>query len=336
MPARSMPKRSMPARSIRGEAGSARSTGGVAGVLLAVGLLVALAAAAMFVQPLLVAEGADSVLGVAVLGGVAVVVLLVVVVSVAVRRGRRQRAELARAAMAWFDELPAGTAEVTRRAAARPEAKAERSAERVLRMQVASLERALEGQDERVAQAVREEHRKTLLTIAALRQALAHEPGDVALNRLEAALARLGVTPDFTRPALPEGRTGAPVVFLGAPQPLVPAPAAPDAAAQAPAAAAPADAAATSPSTSADLDVAPGSDRTPGSEPTAGSAPAPDVDTVAARAAEEADAVEGGTRPGTAADTAPIRPVVKPVPAPVRPSDPHRRGRRLRRSTSRV
>ena len=55
-----------------------------------------------------------------------------------------------------------------------------------------------------------------------LTQGGAAVPGEVALNRLEAALSRLGAVPDFTRPALPEGRTGAPVVFLGAPQPLVP------------------------------------------------------------------------------------------------------------------
>jgi len=298
-----------------------RRTGGgradVAGVLLVAGLLAALAAAATFVPPQVANEGLGSTLGVAVVAGAGALVLVVVVALLTVVRGRRRRAARTREALAWFDGLHVCTAVATRNAG-RAEGKEVRSVERVLRMQVASLERALEGQDERLAEAVREEHRKTLLTIAALRRTLGHEPGEVALNRLEAAVSRLGAVPDFTRPALPEGRTGAPVVFLGAPQALVPAAA---------------------PTTSAavleeDVDTS-GVDHptAPDAVPPSTQAPTPDLDAPAAF--EDADPV-GERRPDTAAEVAPSRPVVRPVPAPVRAVAPHRARRRFRRAAARV
>lgn len=281
----------------------------VAGVLLTLGLLVALAAAGTLLAPLLATEGLGSTLGVAVLAAAGATALLAAAAVLAVARGRRRRAARTREGLTWFDGLHVCTAAATRDTE-RPEPKEDRSVERVLRMQVASLERALEGQDERLAEAVREEHRKTLLTIAALRRTLGHEPGEVALNRLEAALARLGATPDFTRPALPEGRTGAPVVFLGAPQPLVHV---------APAAASPA--APTTPEPTTPEPTA------PAAAPSASSA---DLDDRAV-AVDVADAVDE-SRPDTAAEIAPRRPVVRPVPAPVRPAGPHRTRRRFRRT----
>lgn len=324
----------MSATSPRRRTGSGRAD--VAGVLLVAGLLAALAAAATFAAPLLADDGLGSTLALAVLAGAGVLVLVVGVALLTVVRGRRRRAARTREALTWFDGLHVCTAVATRNAV-RAEGKEVRSVERVLRMQVASLERALEGQDERLAEAVREEHRKTLLTIAALRSTLGHEPGEVALNRLEASLARLGAVPDFTRPALPEGRTGAPVVFLGAPQPLVPAARAATSTPTAPAAAA-------APTTTAavleedvttsgvDHPTAPAA-VPPAAVPPA-SAPTADLDAAAA-AFDEPDPVDE-SRPGTAAEVAPSRPAVRPVPAPVRPAAPHRTRRRFRRATARV
>lgn len=272
--------------------------GGVARVLLVAGLLAALAGAASLVQPVLAAEGVGSTAGIAVLSGAALVAVVAVVALLAVARDRRQRAVLTPGLLAWLDGLPVPSTTASR-SAARAESREDRSVERVLRMQVLSLERALEGQEERLAEAIRRERRKTMLTIAALRQALDHQPGDVALNRLEAALARLGAAPDFTRPALPEGRTGAPVVFLGAPQQLAPA--------------ASVAAASTYP-------VEPG----PVDEPVDGVAPAAPVD----EPVDGVTPVDGVAQvDGVAPEVAPSRPMVRPVPAPVRPP-PAGRGRR--------
>lgn len=318
----------MRAKSPRRPSGTGQPRRDVAGVLLAAGLLAALAAAATFAAPLLADGGIGSTTGIAVLAGVGLVVLVAVLAVVAVTRGRRQRAARTREVLTWFDGLHVCTAVATRNAV-RAEPKEDRSTERVLRMQIASLERALEGQDERLAEAVREEHRKTLLTIAALRRTLGHEPGEVALNRLEAALARLGATPDFTRPALPEGRTGAPVVFLGAPQPLVPV----VVAATTPAPAAPSGVPV---ATAQEDDASSGAAHEDAltAVPSPAAASAEDLD-VPAAPFDEADAV-GASRPDTAAEVTPSRPVVRPVPAPVRPSAPHGRRRRFRRTAARV
>lgn len=297
----------------------------VAGVLLVAGLLAALAAGVTLLGPLVAEQGLGSPLGVGVLAGTALLVLVAGAALTVTVRGRRAQVERTRAALAWFEGLHVCTA-VSTRNAVRAEGKEHRSVERVLRMQVASLERALEGQDERLAVSVREEHRKTLLTIAALRVTLDREPGEVVLNRLEAALARIGVTPDFTRPALPAGRTGAPVVFLGAPQPLVPASA--GAGTTDVGAATVADPV---PPAAQDDGVAPRVDEMAAPD----AVPTQDLDAPAA-ALEEADRADGERRPDTAAEVAPSRPVVRPVPAPVRPADPHQRRRRFRRSAARA
>lgn len=306
----------MRAKNPRRPSGTGQPRRDVAGALLVAGLLAALAAAAMFAAPLRADARIDSTAGVAVLAGAGLVVLVAVVAVAAVTRGRRRRAARTREVLSWFDGLHVCTAVATR-SATRAEPKEDRSTERVLRMQIASLERALEGQDERLAEAVREEHRKTLLTIAALRRTLGHEPGEVALNRLEAALARLGATPDFTRPALPEGRTGAPVVFLGAPQPLVPAAPTSGAATQEDGAVSGVD------HPAATVAVPPA---------TAATTPEP---VAPAAGFEEADPVDE-SRPVTAADATPSRPVVRPVPAPARRVDPHQGRRRFRRPAARV
>jgi hypothetical protein len=54
-----------------------------------------------------------------------------------------------------------------------------------------------------------------------MRRVHAHQPGVVALGRTEAAVARLGVEPGFTRPVLPSGPAGTmPVIFGAAPVPV--------------------------------------------------------------------------------------------------------------------
>lgn len=266
-----------------------------AGLLLAVGLLVALGSAASAVVPRVTQAGLTSTVGVVAIAGVALVALVTGgALTVAVRAGRARSAHT-REALAWFEGQPRSAASTSRRGA-RGEAPGDRSAERVLRVHVASLERALEGQDARLAAAVREAQRKTLLTIGALRESLVQEPGEVALNRLEAALARIGAPPAFTRPALPEGRTGSPVVFLGAPQPLAPT--------QAGAAAPP---------------------------PVPAAAPQPEDPGVPTDDEPVSDG-PGDTEPAVA----PSRPAIRPVPAPVRPAPPPQGRRRFRRSTARV
>lgn len=320
----------MPATSPRRPSGDTRSGLDVAAVLLAAGLLTALAAGALTVGPLVSDAGPGSPAGIAVLAAAAGVVLLAAVGVGGVVRGRRHRAAWGREIHDWFLGLPVATT-ATSRAAGRAEPAEHRSAERVLRRQIASLERALEGQDERLDDAVREERRKTLLTIAALRRALAHEPGDVALNRVEAALARLGVTPGFTRPALPEGRTGAPVVFLGAPQPLSPVASAP---------AATSGDATSGDGQPADLPAVPLEPQGPDAPPSpdeaveapVGTGPADGAPADGAPAEERPDEA----RPGTAADVTPSKPVVRPVPAPIRPPAPPNRRRRFRRASSGV
>lgn len=233
--------------------------------------------------------------------------MLVVLLIAVVRRSRRQHTD---DTLTGVEELPVSSAAQVRGLATSPVDvpvvdETENHRERVLRLLVASLETALEGQDERVAEAAGEGKRAVLLTIASLRETLAEQSGEIALNRIEAALGRLGTAPVFDRPTLTTGPSGAHPVRLGVPQALV-APAVTDPGATG-------HASDSVPTTVTDASMAEGLVADVPAEP-----PATPAQPVAAPA-----------------PVAPVQPVVKPVPAPASPSgappspsaSPHRRRR---------
>jgi hypothetical protein len=110
---------------------------------------------------------------------------------------------------------------------------------RVLAIYARTLEGALSEEEGRAEEVRREAEQareasarlaaeRTHATVQVMRQALADQPGVVAVGRTEAALARLGVEPTFARPLLPSGPAGTlPVTFGFAPTPQASVPAAP-------------------------------------------------------------------------------------------------------------
>jgi hypothetical protein len=95
-----------------------------------------------------------------------------------------------------------------------------RSLEGTLSDQEDRLEQLRRSADDRRQAELRQEHVRSQATVELMRRVHAHQPGVVALGRTEAAVARLGVEPAFTRPVLPSGPAGTlPVVFGIAPAP---------------------------------------------------------------------------------------------------------------------
>lgn len=95
-----------------------------------------------------------------------------------------------------------------------------RSLEGTLSDQEDRLEQLRRAADDRRRAELRQEHVRSQATVELMRRVHAHQPGVVALGRTEAAVARLGVEPGFTRPVLPSGPAGTlPVVFGIAPAP---------------------------------------------------------------------------------------------------------------------
>ena len=104
---------------------------------------------------------------------------------------------------------------------------------RVLRLQVRSLESALEElqqlwlDDLRCADQRQSEdtpavsRERALVTVRALRDTLADQPGFAAVDRIEAALTRIGVEVSFERPTLTSMPVAVPFVTFGSPAQVV-------------------------------------------------------------------------------------------------------------------
>lgn len=185
-----------------------------------------------------------------------------------------------------------------------------RCLETTLAEQDVQLQEALTAVADRVQEARRQEQQRVRLVVSALRDAVAFQPGEVALHRVETALDRIGRAPTVERPLLSDSGGTAPLFAAPRSPQAVVAGAAATGVAEAPAAAVtghPGDAAAP---------VATATDAT-AHEATAGA--------VADPADRSADAA--------AVPPAPPAPVkVLPVPAPAMPSTPPRKRRGLRRS----
>lgn len=231
-------------------------------------------------------------------------VTMMVLAVLLVRRTRRVRRQRTHSALVPVDGLPVGGAVQERDAGTAGEDTDTRT-ERVLRLQVHSLEQALGGQDQRLAEVVREGQRHAMLTVVALRQSLAHERGEIGLTRVEAALGRIGTAPSFTRPALTTGPSGTPPVAFAVPQPL-----------RAELADSPAP-----------MTVRPTIART-------GTGTAVDTDLDCADGADHTAVVEDPATLAARATASPVPRVVRPVPALVRRETPHRSRRRLRRTVA--
>lgn len=149
--------------------------------------------------------------------------LVVIVGGVRLQRAHRARTKT-RKALAWIEKIQVSAAPAIVAEASEHEhehehadtAVAEQPEVRALRMQVRTLETALEEQqvlgrvqsvhdmEHELAQARAEESQRILLTIQAMREVTATDPGaEHVLNRIEAALTRLGAPSAVGRPVLP-------------------------------------------------------------------------------------------------------------------------------------
>lgn len=99
-----------------------------------------------------------------------------------------------------------------------------RSLEGTLSDQEDRLEQVRRAADDRRRADVEQEHARIRATVDVMRRVHARQPGVVALGRTEAAVARLGVEPGFTRPLLPSGPAGTVRVVLAAPPAPEPGP----------------------------------------------------------------------------------------------------------------
>ncbi|MBA2465212.1 MAG: hypothetical protein H0V42_09600 [Nocardioidaceae bacterium] len=128
------------------------------------------------------------------------------------------------------DEAPEKVAEGSEKVA---DEAPEQLTKRVLRLQVRTLESALEElqqlrlDDARCADERQSEdnpavsRERALVTVRALRDTLADQPGFAAVDRIEAALTRIGVEVSFERPTLTSMPVAVPFVTFGNPAQVV-------------------------------------------------------------------------------------------------------------------
>jgi len=191
---------------------------------------VALTGVVLVSTPLVSAIDATAMLTVS---GVIAVVLVVLSVVAGLRRSRTRHTPEVTVGVTdeVAEDAPEGVAEDASEKVA--DEASEQLTTRVLRLQVRSLESALEElqqlrlddvrcTDERQSedsQAVSRE--RALVTVRALRDTLVDQPGFAAVDRIEAALTRIGVEVSFERPTLTSMPVAVPFVTFGRPAQVV-------------------------------------------------------------------------------------------------------------------
>lgn len=221
----------MPATSTPVPSGESRRVGTLSVLALQV-LLVALGTVAWLVGSESPA-GYETTARLAALGAPAAAFVLGVAMWV-VKLARRRRRSRTRETLAWIESLHLCAGRIETRAVSASTSSTARADEgdgsaavsrRALELQVSSLEAALEEQQQRtedvrltiegqLAVAGRRDQERAVLTVQALRSVLVAQPGVVAVNRVEAALNRMGATPSFARPVLATDPSGSPAVVL--------------------------------------------------------------------------------------------------------------------------